>query len=126
MRREDVKPVMAENPKGVRKLFQNFGFLTMSKTLGDVFSFLLFVLLSRSFGQEGIGQYSFAMCFTGFFTVLAAFGLYDFSVKELSRSRDSLGVFYGPVILLRFVLSGAVFGFLLLILPFIPTTSVLH
>jgi O-antigen/teichoic acid export membrane protein len=120
MRRQDVKIIMAEKSYRVHRLFQNFGFLTLGKTLGDVFNFLLFVVLSRSFGHEGIGQYSFATGFTGCFTVLAAFGFYDLSIKELSRSSGSLGVSYSPVIMLRLVLSVAVFGILLLILPFIP------
>jgi O-antigen/teichoic acid export membrane protein len=42
-----------------RLIFRNFSFLIVGKTLGDVFTFILFVLLSRAFGQEGIGQYSF-------------------------------------------------------------------
>jgi len=56
---------------GVRahKIAKNFGFLTMGKLLGDLSTFLFFVVLSRAYGQEGIGQYSLAMALTGFFVL---------------------------------------------------------
>jgi len=102
------------------QIFQNFGFLTMGKVLGDVFTFLLFVVLSRVFGQEGIGQYSFAIALTGFFAVFADFGLYNLSVKEMSRHTDVLGEYYGRVFSLRLILSVTVLLVLLFVLLFLP------
>lgn len=106
----------------VRKIFQNFGFLTLGKTLGDAFFFLFFIVLSRSFGQEGIGQYSFAIALTGFFSVFSDFGLHPFSIKELSRRTDWLRDCYSQIFSLRLILSAVAFGMLLLILPFLPFT----
>lgn len=103
-----------------RKIFQNFGFLTLGKTLGDAFFFLFFVVLSRFFGQEGIGQYSFAIALTGFFAVFSDLGLYSFSIKELSRRTNWLRDCYNKIISLRLILSAVAFGMLLLILPFLP------
>ena len=54
-----------------------------------MFTFVLFVVLSRTFGQDGIGQYSFAMALTGFFGLFGDFGLYNLSVKEISRGASS-------------------------------------
>ena len=102
-----------------RKVLRNFSFMTMGKTLGDGFTFLLFIVLARSFGQDGIGQYSFAMAFVGFFSVFAEFGLYNLSIKEISLSPDSLGEYIGGIFSLRLVLSIVVFGLLLLLLPFL-------
>lgn len=103
-----------------RRIFQNFGFLTTGKLLGDAFTFLFFVVLSRSFGQEGIGQYSFAMALAGFFVVFSDFGLYTFSIKELSRRTGSLGDYYGRILSLRLLLSLASFVTFLLVLAFLP------
>ena len=105
-----------------RKLFLNFSFLTIGKTLGDVFTFLLFVLFSREYGQEGIGQYSFAIAFAGFFAVLADFGLHGFSIKEISRYAGDAKEIYGRFIFLRFILSVFSVLLLLFILPFLPFT----
>jgi O-antigen/teichoic acid export membrane protein len=103
-----------------RKILQNFGFLTLGKTLGDAFFFLFFVVLSRFFGPEGIGQYSFAVALTGFFAVFSDFGLYSFSVKELSRRTNWRADYYSQILSLRVILSAVAFGMLLLILPFLP------
>ena len=104
----------------VHKVLQNFGFLAGGRTVGDAFTFLLFVVLSRAFGQEGVGQYSFAIGLTGFFAVIAQFGLYSFSIKELARRPDSFRVNFGRIFSLRLFLSLVVFTLLLLILPFLP------
>lgn len=109
-----------ESQSRARKLLQNFGFLTVGKTLGDVFTFVLFVSLSRVFGQEGIGLYSFAMGLTGFFAIFADFGLHSFSIKGLSRRDSPLPQYFGRILSLRVAFSLAVFAALLLALPFLP------
>jgi O-antigen/teichoic acid export membrane protein len=103
-----------------RRLFKNFGFLTVGRALGDAFTFLLFVGVSRAFGQEGLGHYSFGVAFTGFFVVVAESGLYPYSIKELSRHAGPLGRHYGRILSLRLILSLLVFLILLLAIPFVP------
>ncbi|MHC4268240.1 MAG: flippase [Planctomycetota bacterium] len=100
------------------KIFKNFSSLVIGKVLGDVFTFLFFVVLSRTFGQEGIGAYSFAMALTGFLVVFADFGLSDLSIKEMSRRSESLCEYFGKVLSLRFILAIAVFVFMVLMLYF--------
>jgi O-antigen/teichoic acid export membrane protein len=104
----------------IRKILQNFGYLTFGKSLGDFFTFLLFVVFSRVFGQEGIGQYSFAMAFTGFFAVLADFGLNGLSIKELSRLDEHIGRHAGRFLTLRICFSVLAFTALALLLPILP------
>lgn len=91
----------------------------MGKVLGDVFTFMFFILVSRTYGQEGIGEYSFAIAFTGFFAMLADFGLHGFSIKQLSRNLETPGATYGRFFSLRLILSVIFFGLLLLSLPFL-------
>jgi O-antigen/teichoic acid export membrane protein len=110
------------------KILQNFSSLTVGKILGDLVTFVLFVALSRSYGQTGIGQYSLAIGLTGFFMVLADFGLYTFSVKEMSRRLDDLDGFFGRVISTRIILSASVFALLIIVirvLPFSPETKLI-
>jgi O-antigen/teichoic acid export membrane protein len=105
------------------RIFQNFGYLSAGKLLGDLFTFFLFVALSRVFGQEGLGYYSFAMAVGGFLLILSDFGLYSYSVKEMSRMQDQLEIYYGKIFTLRLLLSLAVILVLLLILPWIPLSA---
>ena len=87
------------------------------KTIGDVALFILFVFLSRAFGQEGIGLYSLAMALTGFFAVVGDFGLNPYAIKELSRKDTALAERSSQILSLMIVLLIAALGALLLVLP---------
>jgi O-antigen/teichoic acid export membrane protein len=102
------------------RIFQNFGYLSAGKLLGDFFTFLLFVVLSRVFGQEGLGQYSFAMAIGGFLLVLSDFGLYSYSIKEMSRLESGVGAYYGRILSLRLLLAAAVLFLVGAALPWLP------
>lgn len=106
--------------KGGRKIFLNFSFLALGKMLGDVFTFVLFVALSRAYGPDGIGEYSFAIAFTGFFAVFSDFGLHGLSLKELSRVDGALGPPFSRFFTLRIFLSLSVLILLFIALPFLP------
>jgi O-antigen/teichoic acid export membrane protein len=107
---------------GLGRIFRNFGSLTAGKILGDVFLFFLFVMLSRAFGQEGLGQYSFAMALTGFFMVVSDFGLEFLTIKEMSRHKGALSEYYGSIFALRILQSLAASLLLLLLLLVLPMT----
>ena len=109
-----MKSNIPNNQTKSSTIFRNFSFLTTSKIFADISTFLLFVVISRVFGQEGIGQYSFAMAFTGFFVVFADFGLNSLSIKEMSRLHEAeiLCEYLGKIISLRFFLAIAVLALL--------------
>lgn len=108
-------------PTGTRKrgILDNAGTLTISRIASDLFTFAFFVVLSRIFGQEGIGQYSFAMALTGFFGLFGDFGLYNLSVKEISRGASSTAECAGRAFALRVVFSLFAFAVLLAATPFL-------
>ncbi len=95
----------------------------MGKISGDFFTFILFIVLSRKFGQEGIGQYSFAVGLTGFFAVCADFGLYSYTVKEISRHRNSFEAYFQKIFSLRIFQSILVLLILLFAVPFLNFSS---
>ena len=103
----------------LQRFFGNFSSLVVGKVLGDVFTFAFFVLLSRTFGKEGIGQYSFAIALTGFFVVFSEFGLNTLSIKEMSRDNESLLEYFGNILCLRVLLATAVFVLMFAVLPFL-------
>ena len=80
----------ADNKPKAGKILRNFGFLTTGRILGDLFIFVLFVVISRKFGKEGIGNYSFAIALTGFFMILASFGLTKLSIKVMSCRQENV------------------------------------
>ena len=54
------------------------------------------------------------------FAIFSDFGLYNYSIKEMSRHTGSLEDYCGSLFSLRLILSVIVFGVLLLILPILP------
>jgi O-antigen/teichoic acid export membrane protein len=114
---ETARERAAGRSRESRRVFQNFGFMATGQALGDAFTFLLFIFLSRAFGEAGVGVYSFAIRFTGFF---AEFGLGSLTIKELSRHTSSFQDYYGRILSLRLALSVAVLAALILVTPFLP------
>lgn len=111
----------AKNDAGAGlRIFRNFGYLTIGKVLADVFTFLFFLVLARTYGQEGIGQYSFAMALTGVLSVFADFGIQTMSIKNLSRYRDQVTVYYGRLLAVRLLLSVVVLSVLLVMAALLP------
>ncbi len=109
-----------------RRIAGNFGLLTLFKVLSDVFTFGLFVAISRRFGQEGIGAYSFAVGVAGGFAVVADWGLYRLSIKDLSRCDDDVGDEVAAVFLLRVVLSAAVMAALAATAAVLPMNALVR
>jgi O-antigen/teichoic acid export membrane protein len=105
------------------RILKNFGFLTFGKLSGDIFTFVLFVLISRKFGQEGIGQYSFAMAFTGFFMVISDFGLFKLSIKEMSRGKLTVKKYFGKIYTLRLLLCAFSLTLLYIVSLFLPQSE---
>lgn len=83
----------------------NFGWLAGTKFAADLLTFALFVALSRIYGPEGIGVYSFATAFVGFFAVVADFGLTTLMVKDMSQKSAPPGFYFGNLLVARIVLS---------------------
>ena len=92
----------------------------MGKLLGDAFLFVLIVVLSRLFGEVGIGRYAFAIGYTGFFAAFSDYGLSTLTVKELGRNDASTEGRVNGLFTLRLLLSVLVFSLLMVSLIFVP------
>jgi len=88
------------------RILKNLAALVGSKIVGDFFLFILFVTISRKYGQEGIGVYSFAIAITGYIAVISDWGLYNNTIKRLSTSASSESFRYdiGIIISTRLIL----------------------
>jgi O-antigen/teichoic acid export membrane protein len=106
------------------KIFRNFAYLTTGRLVGDLIVFLFFIVLARTFGQEGLGQYSFAMALTSILVVFSDFGIFNLSVKDISRQDEaSIAEYYGRLLSLRLMLVLSVLFLLAVALPFLPFTT---
>jgi len=119
---ENTAPAPAK-ASGASKILKNFSTMTGVKVASDVFTFAFFVVLSRTFGQDGIGQYSFGMAVTGFFAVFADFGLYNLNIKEASRKDGSLRDDFGAALILRVGYTLLGLAGLVIVVQFLPLSE---
>ena len=91
----------ATNSGSKPSLLKNFLNLISGRFAGDIGTFFLFIVLTREFGEEGIGQYSFATMIGGFCLLVADFGLYNYTIKEVGRHRHAARHRYADLVLSR-------------------------
>jgi O-antigen/teichoic acid export membrane protein len=97
-----------------QQILRNFCNLSGGKILGDLSTLAFFIVLSRALGEEGLGQYSFAMAIGGFCLVATDFGLFPYTVREISRLGQEAGKLYKEIIVSRNLVSALVVSVLLL------------
>jgi O-antigen/teichoic acid export membrane protein len=84
-----------------QQFLRNFCHLSGGKILGDLATLVLFIALSRAFGEEGLGRYSFAAAIGGFCLIATDFGLYPYTVREISRLGRGVSKQYRDIIVSR-------------------------
>ncbi len=105
------------------KVLKNIFSLTSAKIFGDIFLFFLFISITRKYGEEGIGIYSFAIAFTGYFAILSDWGLYNYSIKFLAKNTDTFKKNVGEIVALRLTLLIIMSLLLIAVLPFTSFSS---
>jgi PST family polysaccharide transporter len=68
------------------RAISNALWLSFSRVLADVLSFLLFVGIARDFGPGGTGQYSYAFAIGALVALAAASGFEEFGIREYVQS----------------------------------------
>jgi len=71
------------------KLLVNAGWLFAGQTLQKVISYLIILLIGRTLGDVGLGQYSFIISFAGFVSYLSDFGINYYIMRELARNKKN-------------------------------------
>lgn len=97
-----------------KRILRNFCNLSLGKVLGDLATLALFVILSRTFGDVGLGKYSFAMALGGFCLIATDFGLFPYTVREISRVAEPPGEVFARILSLRASLALVVSSLLIL------------
>ena len=87
-----------------KKVLANATWLTGARLLGDALSFVLFVIISREYGPEGVGQYSYAFALGGILFAFVNFGVEDYAVRECSIvAKEQRAQFMSRLIFLQWI-----------------------
>jgi O-antigen/teichoic acid export membrane protein len=98
----------------VRRIAKNAGILFISNIVSKIFGFVYTVYMARYLGAEGFGIISFALAFTGMFSVIADLGLQPLTIREIARNKELTGKYLGNIAVIKFILG--IITFLLIVL----------
>jgi O-antigen/teichoic acid export membrane protein len=99
------------------KVLRNTVYSVVSRIFADVVFLGFYILISRRFGREGIGLYSFALAFSALFFTAADYGLSQYLVKEYSRNRTQLKKQFGNLLTIKLLFSVFATGLMFLFAP---------
>ncbi len=68
------------------RVIRNAVWLWAARGLADVSSFLLFAVISRSFGSSGTGQYSYAFAVGNLVALIGSSGLEEYGIREYAAA----------------------------------------
>lgn len=99
-----------------QRIAKNVSLLFLSQMVGYVLGFFTLMYSARYLGVEGFGILSFALAFTGIFTVLMDLGLNTLTIREVARNKSLVHEYLSNIILIKLLLSLATFGFIFIII----------
>lgn len=92
---------------------QNTTYLTVALVFQKVIAFFFFLLIARTLGQGGTGDYVAAFAFSSFFSIFIDLGLSQVLIREIARDPTSTERYIGSVMALKLPLSVLVYAALL-------------
>jgi O-antigen/teichoic acid export membrane protein len=93
-----------------RKIAKNTVFLFISQIISYILAFFYMIYIARYLGADGFGILSFALAFTGIFSILADLGLNTLTVREIARDKSLTSKYFSNVVLIKIILAALTFG----------------
>jgi O-antigen/teichoic acid export membrane protein len=98
----------------VQRIVKNTGVLFAAQVVPFLLSLFYTVYLARYLGAEGYGIWSFALAFTGLFSICSDIGFYQLTVREVARDKSLTSKYLANVSAMRLILVTIVFGLIAL------------
>jgi O-antigen/teichoic acid export membrane protein len=70
------------------KVITNAFWLSFCRIAADLLSFVLFAVISRTFGPAGTGEYSYAFAIASLIALTATAGFEDYGIRQYARATD--------------------------------------
>ncbi len=103
-------------------LLKNTSYLTIGNQIGNLLQFLFFIYFARQFGENIVGQYSFAFSLTFIFSIFADLGLSSYLIREVAKDRSGNRQIFARCLSLR-LLSLAFFSLLAIVIVLVIFTN---
>lgn len=110
----------------LRIIAKNTSLLLVSQIISYIFLFVYTIYIARYLGADGFGTLSFALAFSGIFSILADLGLSTLTVREVARDKSLVKKYLGNVLSVKIILSFLTFGLILLFINLLnyPQSSI--
>ena len=102
------------------RLIKNAGWLFGAEMISKLLAYGLVVLISRTLGPDGLGQYSFIFYYVGLLGIFSDLGVGFYFMREVARERGKLKELLPDVLGFKIVLAVINFGIIVLITLFLP------
>lgn len=102
------------------RLIKNAGWLFSAEVVSKLLAYGLIVLISRTLGPEGLGQYSFIFYYVGLLGVFSDLGMGFYFMREVARDKSKLGELLPDVLGFKIILTFINFAVIVLITLFLP------
>ncbi|ASJ11452.1 flippase [Thermococcus thioreducens] len=102
------------------RLIKNAGWLFGAEIFSKLLAYGIIVILSRTLGPDGLGQYSFIFYYIGLLGIFSDLGVSFYFMREVARDRDKLKELLPDVLGFKIVLAILNFGIIVLITLFLP------
>jgi len=103
-----------------RKILENTFVQVLGKLITAALSIVVLKIISGYLGTSGYGDYTTVYQFLAFFGIIADFGIYTITVKEMSRDESRIPVILGNVMGLRTFLAIVAMGLAVLTVFLVP------
>jgi O-antigen/teichoic acid export membrane protein len=95
------------------RLIKNAGWLFGAEVISKILAYGVIVVLSRTLGPEGLGQYSFIFYYVGLLGIFSDFGVGYYFMREVARNKEGANELLPEVLGFKIVL--AVLNFLIIV-----------
>ena len=107
---------MVESLKG--RLLRNAGWLFGAEIISKLFAYGVIVILSRTLGPDGLGQYSFIFYYVGLLSIFSDLGVGYYFMREVARDKSKAEGLLPDVLGFKVIL--AFFNFLVIVALTLP------
>lgn len=87
------------------RLAKNIGALTISEFVSRGLGFVLSIVLARSLGEAGFGQYAYALALVSVLSIVSNFGLSVFMVRDVARVHGLAGEYLGKAVMVKSIVA---------------------
>ncbi len=109
---KEIKKLFFENKSIKQTLFKNTAWLSVSEFITRFFTISLTIFIARILGAENYGLLSFAISYTGLFSVLSDFGIQTIIIREINQKEEAKNEL-GAVLWLKIILGIIVLVFII-------------